>query len=152
LGRSGTRRRRPPIPSEELTAAQDCVVNVFVSVFWAYEPSLLRPVGFHFDGEAFFVGSSMMDKTHKGKNIAAGNVLVSVTVDDLVSTDPYEPRGIKIHGKAGFVEPDEAPDVGAGSRRFIRIRPIRSWSFGILEPGFQDGKWTTSKVTWPMPT
>lgn len=111
----------------------------------------VSPVGFNFDGRAFYVGSSMMDRTHKGKNIAAGNELVSVTVDDLVSTDPYEPRGIKVHGRADFVEHDEAPDVGAGSTRFIRIRPIRSWSFGILEPGFQDGRWTTSKLTWPTP-
>ena len=112
----------------------------------------VSPVGFNFDGEAFYVGSSMMDKTHKGKNIGAGNQLVSLTVDDLVSTDPYEPRGIKVHGRADFVDQENAPDVGSGSTRFIRIRPIQSWSFGILEPGFQDGKWTTRKLTWPTPT
>jgi pyridoxamine 5'-phosphate oxidase family protein len=37
----------------------------------------VSPVGFSFDGEAFYVGSSMMDKTHKGKNMAAGNELVA---------------------------------------------------------------------------
>ena len=112
----------------------------------------VSPVGFSFDGEAFYVGSSMMDKTHKGKNIAAGNELVSLAVDDLVSTDPYEPRGIKVHGRADFVDRENAPDVGHGSTRFIRIRPIRSWSFGMLGPGFQYGKWTTTKLTWPTPT
>jgi pyridoxamine 5'-phosphate oxidase family protein len=111
----------------------------------------VSPVGFNFDGKAFYVGSSMMDKTHKGKNIEAGNQLVSLVVDDLLSTDPYEPRGIKVHGRADFVDGNNAPDVGSGSTRFIRIQPTRSWSFGILEPGFQDGKWTTHKLTWLTP-
>ena len=67
----------------------------------------------------------------------------------LVSTDSYEPRGIKIHGRADFVSAEDAPDVGSGSTHFIRIRPILSWGFGILEPSFQDGRWVTTRLAWP---
>ena len=61
-------------------------------------------------------------------------------------------EGIKIHGRVDSVEPDEPPDEESGSTRFIRIWPIRSWSFGILQPGFQNGKWTTTKITLPAQT
>jgi pyridoxamine 5'-phosphate oxidase family protein len=54
----------------------------------------VSPVEFEFDGEAFYVGSSAMDKSHKGKNIATGNRLVSIVIDDLGPTDAREPRGI----------------------------------------------------------
>ena len=108
----------------------------------------VSPVGFEFDGEAFYVGSSVIDKSHKGKNIASGNRLVSIVIDDLVSTDAWEPGGIKVHGIADFVDTTDAPEVGSGSTAFIRIRPVRSWSFGILEPSFQDGRWITDKLIW----
>ncbi len=108
----------------------------------------VSPVGYEFDGGAFCVGSSDMDKSHKGKNIASGNRLVSIVIDDLGSTDAWEPRGIKVHGIADFVVTSDAQEVGSGSTAFIRIRPVRSWSFGILEPSFQDGRWITNKLIW----
>lgn len=107
------------------------------------------PVGFEFDGEAFYIGSSMMDRTFKGKNIDAGNVQVSLVIDDLPSTNPYQPRGIKVHGLADFVERPAPRHMGGGVARYIRVRPVTSWSFGILAPGFADGKWTTNKMAWP---
>jgi pyridoxamine 5'-phosphate oxidase family protein len=112
----------------------------------------VSPVGFKFDGRAFFVGSSSMDKSHKGKNVAAGKRQVSLVIDDLGLTDAWEPRGIKVHGTADFVDSSEAPEVGSGSTSFTRIRPNRSWSFGITEPSFQDGQWITHKVVWPSTT
>jgi len=75
----------------------------------------VSPVGFEFDGEAFYVGSSDMDKSHKRKNIASGNRLVSIVIDDLGSTDAWEPRGIKVHGIADFVDTSDALEVGSGS-------------------------------------
>jgi pyridoxamine 5'-phosphate oxidase family protein len=44
-------------------------------------------------------------------------------VDDLASTDPFTPRGIKIRGFATLEE-------SGGSLR-IRIRPTTTWSWGI---------------------
>ena len=108
----------------------------------------VSPVGFEFDGEAFYVSSFKMDMSHKGVNVADGNRLVSLVVDDLASTDPWLPRGIKIHGVADFVERDTPTSMARGDRH-IRIRPVRSWSFGILAAAFQHGKWTPTKRTWP---
>jgi pyridoxamine 5'-phosphate oxidase family protein len=100
----------------------------------------VSPVAFEFDGESFWIYSSIMERTFKGKNVAAGNARVSLVIDEL-SLDPHEPRGIKVHGVATLTERNDASA--------IRIRPTTTWSFGILEPGFQDGVWTTHKVTWP---
>lgn len=108
----------------------------------------VSPVGFDFDGTAFYVSSFAMDKSHKGRNVTDGNRFVSLVVDDLASTDPWTPRGIKVHGVADFVERDHSAGASRGDRH-IRIRPVRSWSFGILAPAFQKNRWTTMKRTWP---
>jgi pyridoxamine 5'-phosphate oxidase family protein len=43
-------------------------------------------------------------------------------IDDLVSADPWQPRGIEVRGKA------EALD---GERPMIRIHPVRILSWGL---------------------
>lgn len=80
----------------------------------------VSPVGFEFDGTTFYVQSVMMDRTYKGKNVAAGNRLVSLVVDDLASTDPWVPRGIKVHGVADFIERDGPANI-PGTKTYIRI-------------------------------
>ena len=62
------------------------------------------PVGFEFDGEYFYVGGHNPAKTRKYNNVRAGNDKVALLVDDLESTSPWRPRGIRIYGKAEFVE------------------------------------------------
>ena len=104
----------------------------------------VSPVIFEFDGQYFYVGGRIMEQTFKYKNVLAGNTKVSLTIDDMVSFDPWTPRGIKIHGAAELVEHEGKMRTGT----FLRIAPTRSWSWGILEPAFQDGKWITSKLTW----
>ena len=101
--------------------------------------------------EAFYSGNSVMDKTYKGKNVVVGKTLVALVVDDLPSTDPRIHRSIKIHGIADFVERELPARRGGGSGTYIRVRGTRSWSFGILSLGFQDGRWITAKLTWSPP-
>ncbi len=58
----------------------------------------VSPVGFEFDGKYFWIGSHSQDilpKTRRYKNIISGNSRISLVVDDLVSINPWRPRGIK---------------------------------------------------------
>ncbi|KAA3646100.1 MAG: PPOX class F420-dependent oxidoreductase [Chloroflexi bacterium] len=89
-------------------------------------------VGFDFDGEYFYVSGMRNQRTLKYKNVAAGNDKVSLVVDDLASRDPWQPRGIKIHGSADLVERKGY----AGEKQYLRIKPERKWSWGIEKPVF----------------
>ncbi len=60
-------------------------------------------VGFEFDGERFYVGGRTLPQSRKYKNIAGGNHLVSLIIDDVASVDPWRPCGIKLHGMAEIV-------------------------------------------------
>jgi pyridoxamine 5'-phosphate oxidase family protein len=98
----------------------------------------VAPVGFRFDGEKFFVSGFDVTRTFKYKNVKAGNVLVSLVVDDLASVSPWVPRGIKIHGKAEI--------TARNGRAALIIVPQRSWSWGIEDVGFKDGKPVSRKA------
>jgi pyridoxamine 5'-phosphate oxidase family protein len=54
------------------------------------------PVGFDFDGDYFYVGGMNILKSTKYKNVLKNNK-VAIVIDDLKSTDPWDPRGIKVH-------------------------------------------------------
>jgi len=92
------------------------------------------PVGFEFDGTAFYVGGYDVTHTRKYQNVQAGHDRVALVIDDLQSVNPWQPRAIRIYGTAELVEREGM--VGRGS--YIRITPQVSWSWGI-EP-------TTHKV------
>jgi pyridoxamine 5'-phosphate oxidase family protein len=98
----------------------------------------VAPVGFRFDGENFLVTGFDITRTYKYKNVKAGNDLVSIVIDDLASTSPWAARGIKIHGKAEITERD--------GHAFLIIHPLRSWSWGIEETAFKDGKPVSRKA------
>ena len=51
------------------------------------------------------------------------NPQAAIVIDDLVSVDPWRPRGVKVRGPA-TLEDDEG-------RMRIRIRPQVVWSWGI---------------------
>ncbi len=94
----------------------------------------VAPVGFDFDGEHFYVGGRNPGKTLKFKNVAGGNTLVALVVDDLESVRPWKVRGLKIHGTAEFAE-----RVGyVGSGIYLRITPTKVWSWGIEAPVFDE--------------
>ena len=99
-------------------------------------------VGFEFDGEYFYVGGHNPAKTRKYNNVRAGNHKVALIVDDLESINPWRPRGIRIYGKAEFVE-----RVGMfGPGVYMRITPTTSWSWAIEKPAFSGGGFEVHKA------
>lgn len=99
----------------------------------------VAPVSYRFDGTSLFVGGFDITHTLKYKNVKAGNPKVAIVIDDLASTTPWVPRGIKIHGSAEIVEQNDS--------FVLKITPERHWSWGIQEAAFKDGKPTSRKVT-----
>lgn len=105
------------------------------------------PVGFDFDAEYIYVSGMNILKSTKYKNILK-NRNVAVVIDDLKTVDPWDPRGIRIYGDAdvvtrrgGYMDPS-----GHSEHTYIRIRPIKKWSWGIDEPVFTDGKFNVKRA------
>lgn len=82
-------------------------------------------VAFSVDGDHIVTSGFDIRKTVRYRNIG-GNPRASVVVDDLASTDPWAPRGIKVYGSV-MIEDD------AAGQRF-RITPEVIWSWGINDP------------------
>jgi pyridoxamine 5'-phosphate oxidase family protein len=99
----------------------------------------VAPVGYEFDGKYFYIGSikqEILRSTPRYRNVKAGNKDVALVIDDLVSVDPWKPRGIRVNGVADIVE--RKGQLGQGE--YIRIKPRLSWSWGL-------GK-TQTKTVW----
>lgn len=100
-------------------------------------------VGFRWDGEVFLFGGLHLLRTRKAKNIAAGARKVSLIIDDIDPDKPeHFPRGIKIHGIAEIRE--------GGERPVIAIRPVVSWSWGILDVPFAGGTPRFHRIEWAV--
>ena len=80
--------------------------------------------GFGVDGDDIVSGGLDLTKTIRFRNLTT-NPRATIVIDDLASTDPWNPRGIKVRGSAQLEDDD-------GSLR-IRIRPATIWSWGINE-------------------
>ena len=90
------------------------------------------PVAFFLDGPYIYVPGFFMTKTRKYRNIAGGNTKVALTIDDVVSTDPWAPRFVRIYGTAESVTPDQPVAGGRfGPGPYIRITPTVSWSWNL---------------------
>lgn len=107
----------------------------------------VAPVGFDFDGEYFYVGGMNILKSTKYKNVQK-NARVAVVIDDLKSVNPWEPRGIRIYGiseivtrEGGYMAQTDHP-----SATYIRIKPLRKWSWGIEVPVFVNGRFVVNKA------
>lgn len=85
------------------------------------------PVGYEFDGTRLYVGGLGGEKTRKFRNVGAGNTQVALVVDDVVSTDPWVARYLRIYGTAELVE--RSGKLGPGS--YIEITPTVSWSSNL---------------------
>src|SRR3954452_5286590 len=85
------------------------------------------PVGFQLDGDFIYVGGFNPVNTRKFRNVRDGNPKVAIVIDDLVSTQPWTPRFMRIYGTADFVERDGV----AGPGTYMRIRPTISWSWNL---------------------
>jgi pyridoxamine 5'-phosphate oxidase family protein len=81
------------------------------------------PVGWRFNAELDTIDVGGMDpaRTKKFRDVRRSG-RAAIVIDDLVSTDPWQPRGIEIRGRAEAIE---------GDRALIRIHPERIVSWGI---------------------
>jgi pyridoxamine 5'-phosphate oxidase family protein len=81
------------------------------------------PVGWSYNAEAesIDVGGMQFDRTKKFKDVRRSG-RAAIVIDDLVSTDPWVPRGIEVRGLAEAIE---------GERPVVRIHPERIVSWGI---------------------
>jgi pyridoxamine 5'-phosphate oxidase family protein len=84
------------------------------------------PVGFSYnpDHDSIDIGGNTMERSKKYRDVQQSG-RAAVVVDDLASTDPWQPRGIEVRGRAEAID---------GDRPLIRIHPERIVPWG-LEPG-----------------
>src|SRR6266516_4940674 len=61
-------------------------------------------VGFSFDGSHFYIGGHNITTTRKYKNVVVGNTKGSLVIDELKSVQPWQARGIRVHGEAEVAE------------------------------------------------
>ena len=100
------------------------------------------PVGSEIADGYIYVGGYNNPATRKYHNIADGNTLVAIVSDDLISVDPWRPRGIRVYGTADLVERDSY----AGQGTYIQITPTVSWSWNVEDPAMEDGEFTTRRT------
>lgn len=86
------------------------------------------PVGWRLNREldAIEVGGMNFARTKKFRDVR-GSSRAAIVIDDLVSTDPWRPRGIEIRGRAEAIQ---------GDRPLIRIRPEQIVSWGLESEDF----------------
>ncbi len=87
----------------------------------------VAPVGFEFDGTYFYVGGRAPERTRKFLNVQAGRPKVALVIDDLVSTNPWSPRFLRVYGTAELIE--RPGQFGSGA--YMRITPEISWSWNL---------------------
>ena len=85
------------------------------------------PVTFEFDGTFLYVGGMDPARTRKYLNVQAESSKVALVVDDLVSTQPWTPRGLRIYGTAELVERQGQ----FGTAPYMCITPTISWSWNL---------------------
>jgi pyridoxamine 5'-phosphate oxidase family protein len=83
------------------------------------------------DDGSILIGGMNVTGTRKWRNVEAGNDKVAFVVDDLASTKPWRPRGVRIFGRAEPVEIDGL----FGPGKYLRIVPEVSWSWGVVPDG-----------------
>jgi pyridoxamine 5'-phosphate oxidase family protein len=86
------------------------------------------PVGWRFNREldSIDVGGMDLTRTKKFRDVH-GNGRAAIVIDDLLTVDPWQPRGIEVRGQAEAIE---------GDRPLIRIRPGRIVSWGLESEDF----------------
>jgi pyridoxamine 5'-phosphate oxidase family protein len=87
----------------------------------------VTPVGFEFDGQFFYIGGHNPEQTRKFRNVRSGNRKVALVVDDLVTVNPWNARGIRIYGAAELVQREGR----FGPGEYLRITPTISWSWNL---------------------
>ena len=109
------------------------------------------PVGFDFDGEYFYIGGMHFFKSLKYKN-AIKNNKVALVIDDLLTINPWKPRGIRIYGTSDLVERQGGymsyihKSQSQSQSHYLRIKPTKKWSWGIESPVFIDGRFIVERA------
>ncbi|MFZ4720692.1 MAG: PPOX class F420-dependent oxidoreductase [Ilumatobacteraceae bacterium] len=88
----------------------------------------VAPVTFGVDGDDIVTAGFDIRRTVRFRNVQQ-NPRASLVVDDLATTEPWTPRGVKIIGAAAIEEVDGAP------RFRISPRVIISWGINDTTPG-----------------
>ena len=78
------------------------------------------PVSYNFDGTDLFFGGGNLKHSLKFRHILKNNK-VAMVVDDLVSINPWVPRGIEIRGITEVLRGED----------YVRIIPIKKASWGL---------------------
>ena len=104
----------------------------------------VAPVRFEFDGSDFYVAGLDLPSTRKYLNVAGGNSKVALVVDDLVSTDPFVPRFVRVYGTASIVRRQR--DERSESREYLRVTPTESWSWNLKGRPRNGGEFRTRKA------
>jgi pyridoxamine 5'-phosphate oxidase family protein len=115
-----------PFTDEEVAYLRSQRIARLATVAPDGQPDVV-PVGYEFDGTHLYVGGLGGDKTRKFRNVGAGNSQVALVVDDVVSTDPWVARYLRIYGTAELVE--RPGKLGPGN--YIEITPTISWSSNL---------------------
>jgi pyridoxamine 5'-phosphate oxidase family protein len=108
------------------------------------------PVGFRLgpDAETVEIGGHALSASKKWRDLQA-NPKIAFAVDDLVSTDPWTPRGIEIRGRAELHDEGGEQRFGDGwDSAWIAVVPRRIISWGIEGPAFSEaGRRSARSVT-----
>ena len=92
----------------------------------------VSPVGFFLrDNGDIDIGGAALGGTKKFRNVAA-NGRAAFVIDDIVSVNPWEVRGVEIRGSAEALT-DQEPPMRGFSKEIIRIHPDRIISWGLGE-------------------
>lgn len=98
-----------------------------------------NPVGVHYNREfgSLDIYGLNMGATRKYRNVQA-NPNVAIVIDDIVSFDPWQVRGVEIRGK-GEALSGQKPPMGHMSGEVIRVHPRRviSWNVDPEHPGMR---------------
>jgi pyridoxamine 5'-phosphate oxidase family protein len=108
------------------------------------------PLAFEFDGTYFWVGGigPSVAGTRKFRNINAGNTLVALVIDDLISLSPFIARAMRVYGYAE--RPVERTGM-AGPGLYSRITPAISWSWNLASEPAGDTWYEPRRTVHPPP-
>lgn len=105
------------------------------------------PVGFRLaaDENAIEVGGHGLSGSKKWRDLH-DNPRIAIVIDDLVSTQPWTPRGIEIRGRAELHD-EGGEKFGPGwDKAWMRIVPERIVSWGIEGAAFSPGSRSARSV------
>ena len=108
------------------------------------------PFGFRLDAQAgsIEIGGHGLSKSKKWRDLS-GNPRAALVVDDLVSMNPWIPRGIEIRGRAELHGQGGERFGGGWDSAWFSVVPQRIISWGIEGPPFSEAGRSARSVGKP---